>query len=52
MAEDDQITKIPLVAFFYEVGKSGNEYTMKETHRLPHKERYFDSLKQLTEYAR
>ena len=30
-----------------EVCKSGNDFTMKETHRLPNSEKYFESLKNL-----
>ena len=46
--------KIPVVAFFYEKGKSGNDFTHKELYKLPIPVggTGLNTLKEFSRYAR
>ena len=45
-------TKIKFVVFFYDIGKSGNDFTVKETHAVPYNDQDFKTLKKMKEYVR
>ena len=41
-----------LTAFFYQLGKSGNDFTLKENYRIPYNEDEFSCLKRMQEFIR
>ena len=43
---------VAVVAFFYDVGKSGGDFLLKENYRVPYKEDEFKTLKRMKEYVR
>ena len=45
-------TKIKFVVFFYDVGKSGGDFCIKETFAVPYNDADFKSLKKTKEYVR
>ena len=44
--------KVHVITFYYESGKSGNDYAFKEVCKVPMKEGEFTSLKKFSEYIR
>ena len=46
------ITKIKFIVFFYDVGKSGNDFCVKENHAVPYIEKEFETVKKMQEYVR
>ena len=44
-------TKIKLIVFFYDVGKSGGDFCVKETHAVPYNDKEFKREK-MNEYVR
>ena len=41
-----------MVAFFYKTGKTGNDFEIKENHRIPYVEEKFKILKRTIEFVK
>ena len=50
--DENEGKRILVVAFFYELGKQGNDYKFKELHKVPYDRKHFSSLRHAVGYIR